>query len=343
MYHNTPSSFNASLVAVCAYSRTLVRTIAAISACSVFLTFPALADSSESCPTWLPDLRCDRQARPAGFVAPMSMPYLFEDPFITTEVQGALVYHEFPKSSVFAGGYAVVIAAQVRIALTDRLGFIATKDGLTIFRPKLAILEDRVDSMDVTVGLKYALIDWRDKNFIFTPSLRYEVDLGEHDLYQGQGNGVFIPAASFAWGLGRFHVIGDLGGQVPIDTDKDSTSLFYNLHLDYVIHEHIVPFIEVNGMHWTKSGNGSARFNTDLGVLSLDQIQAALGLSPFEGADIANLGSSGIAGADLVTMAWGVRVPLNSHVSLGASYERAISNRKDIFEHRLTAMASYVF
>ncbi|MCP4908094.1 MAG: hypothetical protein GY910_24245 [bacterium] len=324
-------------------SSTRLFGLATTLACSFFGSLSAAADTSESCPTFLPDLRCDRQSRYEGFVAPMSMPYLFEDPFITTEFQGAFVYHEFPANSVFDGGYAAVVAAQIRLAITDRLAFIATKDGLTFLKPDQTLLKNEVGLMDITAGLKYALIDWREKNFILTPSLRYEIPLGKSELFQGKGDGVFIPAATFAWGLGDFHVIGGLGGQIPIDTDRDSTSLFYNLHLDYAIHEYFVPFVEVNGTHWTDSGDGGSGVRTTAGTLSIDTVHAALGLSPFEGGDIANLGSSGIAGTDLITMAWGVRIPLDSHSSIGLSYEKAISRHKGIFDQRVTTMIRYVY
>ena len=62
-----------------------------------------------------------------------------------------------------------------------------------------------------------------------------------------------------------------------------------------------------------------------------------------EGADVANLGSSGMAGESLITMAWGVRVPFRNGLSFGFSYERALSQRQDIFEQRATWMASYDF
>ena len=63
----------------------------------------------------------------------------------------------------------------------------------------------------------------------------------------------------------------------------------------------------------------------------------------FEGADIANLGSSNMAGETLITMAWGVRVPFDNGISTGFSYERVLSQRQDIFEQRATWMVSYTF
>jgi hypothetical protein len=326
------------------------------------------------CPTFLPDLRCEREARPTGSVGPMSSPYLFEDPNITTGLQFVGIYHDFPNDSAFQGGEAGVLALQARLAITDRLAFIATKDGFTIFRPEaevkdipmetrvalgiddpsldeVDILEDKEDFMDISVGFKYALIDHREEDwgYIVTPHVRFEFDVGEHDIFQGQGDGVFILGTSVGYHQDNWHLLGGLLGQVPIDGDEDSSSIMLNAHVDHafpVDHgwlEYIVPFSELSWMHWTGSGDGSAQVNTALGRVSLSTAQLVLDTGPFEGADIANLGSAGIKGADLVTLAWGLRLALDHGLSLGASYERAVSNRKDIFEQRVTFMASVEF
>ena len=63
----------------------------------------------------------------------------------------------------------------------------------------------------------------------------------------------------------------------------------------------------------------------------------------FEGADVANLGSKGMAGEEIVTMAWGVRVPFRNGFDAGVSYERVLSRREDIFEQRFTVMLEYTF
>ena len=289
------------------------------------------------------------------------MPYLFEDPFPTSEIQLVGIWHQFPGRSAFRGGYAAVAAVQARLALTDRLSFIATKDGLTFLRPQVrlndvapglgggALLEDQEGSMDMTLGLKYALISRPEDGFILSPSLRFETDFGSHDLLQGRGDGIVIPALSFGWGSRNLHLLGGLGGQLPLDRDHDSTSIFYNLHVDYAVPvEHpggnfIAPFLELNGMHWTRSGDGSAPVQTTLGRLDLSTAQVALRTGAFEGYDVANLGSAGIAGANLVTMAVGVRIPIREGATLGISYERPVSERKDIIKQRLTLMMSYGF
>ncbi|MGH0037574.1 MAG: transporter [Myxococcota bacterium] len=337
------------------------------SALGAALLLAAPASAEGECRTWLPDFDtgCDRESRHQNSVRPMSMPYLFEDPFVTTEAQFAYLYHEFGRRSVFGGGDLQVLALQLRLAITDRLAFIATKDGLGILRPDLEgrdvspaltpgfdVLDDEEGFTDMTIGFKYALIDWRDKNFIFTPAIRYEIPMGNSSLFQGSGDGVFIPSGTAAWTSenGAFHVITGLGAQLPVDEDENSTSIFYNLHLDYAVElggddfvKAIVPFVELGGMTWVGNGDGGNNFKTNLGNLDLNTIQAATGTGSFEGYDFANLGSDDVAGNTVATATVGLRVPMDYGISLGAAYERPITNRKDIFKQRFTFMATYEY
>jgi hypothetical protein len=334
---------------------------AGLAAVLAFGSFVGTAQAAEECRTFLPDFGCDREARPAGHVAPMSMPYLFEDPYITTEVNLVGIYHGFPSDSVFGGGEAGVVALQARVALTDRLAFIATKDGYMINRPDHPWLKNEEGFMDITGGFKYAVIDDRERGVIVTPSLRFEIPVGNADVFQGDGKGVFIPGLSVGWGPEDVHFISDVGAQLPIDGDRDSSSLYYNFHLDQAFEvgfipgaDYIVPFIELNGMVWLDSGDGSSKVDLKsppapaqhVPLRAAQNILNGAGVTAdrrFEGADVANLGSSGMAGEDLVTFAWGVRVPLRGGVSTGFSYERALSQRKDIFEQRATWMVDYQF
>jgi len=325
----------------------------------------AHAEASNECRawTWFPDFTCEnRVARPEGAINPVGMPYLFEDPYITTGLNFAYIYHRLPEDGAlgraFDGGGAHVLALQIRLALTDRLAFIATKDGLTMLRPgDASVVDEDTGIMDMTFGFKYALFESDDRNFILTPALRYEIPMGSRSLFQNFGDGVFIPSASFRWGLGplgieRANLVASLGGQVPVDSDANAQSLFYNIHLDYGFEieegvvKSIVPFIEFNGIHYTKSGDGTNPVYLRGGggaslPLSTAQSKAQAGTGPFEGFDVANLGSTGIAGADVLVMGGGVRVPTTWGVSFALMYEGPLTSRADIHNQRFTFMATW--
>jgi hypothetical protein len=129
---------------------------------------------------------------------------------------------------------------------------------------------------------------------------------------------------SSAWGIADFHTIGSLGIQVPFNTSKQSTMLFYNLHLDYAVFPHFVPLVEFNGYHWTGSGNGRIPIETDLGTVDLNTAQALLGKPGFEGQDLLNLGSRNVAGKDIVTPSRSAR---GSRSRAGSASARCTSSR----------------
>jgi len=309
---------------------------------AVWLAFATLLASHAAsalppeCPTFFPDFRCDRDARYEGFVPPLTAPYLFEDPFITTGLSGWYLWHQFPDGSILDGGDIQIAALQARVAITDRLAFIATKDGYAWLDPDLAIIDRSSGFFNIAAGFKYALVEIPEHDFILTPALRFEIPVGQDQVYSGFSDGAFIPSVSAAWGTHGFHVIGSLGSELPIDMGQQSTLFFYNLHLDYAVWTHFVPLVEFNGYTYTDSGNGNLPVKTDIGTFHLKDAQAALGAKGEEGLDALNLGSPGVAGETVVTFAVGARFPITKNVGLGAAYEFPITSRDYIFKQRVT-------
>jgi hypothetical protein len=313
----------------------------------------------EECGEWFPDLNCERKARFDNTYMPMSMPYIFEDPFITTGANLVGIYHRSAENGALQPANVGVLALQLRVAITDKLALIATKDGLTFMDHdtkvrdiaggpnRTAILQDDVGFMNMTLGLKYAMIVDEENRFILSPAIRYEIPLGNDEVFQGRGDGIFIPSATFLWGaVENLNIIGGMGGQVPVDSNKESTSLFYNLHVQYVLAEMFVPFMEMSGLHWTNSGNGGLKLNTSKALgsdIRLDTAQSVLRTGGFEGAEVANLGSKSVKGDDLVTLAWGFRVPVTEQLVFGLSYERAVAGRDNFYDQRVTAMATFEY
>jgi hypothetical protein len=306
------------------------------------LASTARAAAPEGCPMYFPDLRCDRHGRYEGFSAPMSFPYLFEDPFITTGVYAWGLWHEFPERSVFQGGDATVAAVQLRLAITDRLGLIATQDGFTNMRPDNPLLDSEQGYMDLIAGLKYALIDRPDDRFILSGSLRYKTSQGTRSILQGGGEGGWLPGLSLAYGTGETHVIADVGSYFPVDGDAESSFAFYNLHVDYSVSPRFAPFVELNGIYWIDEGDGSQTVKLSNGArLPISAIQAALGTGPFEGLDVANLGSQRMNGKDYISGAAGFRFAVADRISLGLAYERPLTRTRSITKQRATVSVAF--
>jgi hypothetical protein len=300
------------------------------------LALPASAE--ESCDEWFPDFNCERSGRFEGFEKPIVAPYLFEDPFITTNAVPYFLWHDFPEQSVFDGGSLYAAALQLRVALTDRVALIATKDGYVWNRNGNPLLEDSQGFMNVAAGLKVALWQDRDAGQIVSAILRIEAPTGSSDEYQGHKSGMAVPSLSGAFRTGPVRWIGDLGAQIPFDGRDLSSSVFYHLYAGLDLTPVVQPFVQISGIRWIESGNGSLPIRLKSGgTLDLDTVQTVLGTGPFEGADVVNLGSKRVDGLDLITAAAGVHVPLGEYVTLSVAYERPITEPKGIFQQRITS------
>jgi hypothetical protein len=313
------------------------RVLAASSLAAALLAGAAAAEAPDDCPTWFPDFRCERSGRWDGFHKPIMAPYLFEDPFITTGIYPYYLWHDLPNASAFEGGALHAFAVQVRVALTDRLGFTASKDARVWIRPDSDLLGDREGFFNLAAGLKYALIEDRDAGFIVTPALRFEAPTGSSDVFSGYGDGEAIPSVSAAWGKKEWNVMANLGGRIPFDQGQQGNSLFYQLYGAWNLAAHFAPFVQLSGLHYLTSGDGKLPVDTAIGELDLDVATHALDLAHFEGVDVANLGSRGIDGNDFVALGVGAHVPISKHVTFSIGYERPVTSRKDVFKQRVTS------
>jgi hypothetical protein len=298
-------------------------------------------DGASDC-GWFPDIQCGRSGRWEGFHMPIVQFALFEDPFITTGLYPFFAYHEFPNSSALQGGNAYDVSVQARVAVTDRLAIIATKDGYVWNRPGNPLLNDTQGWLNLAGGVKYAILQNEEERYIVSGILRFEFPSGSSDTFQGWGDGQVIPSIAGAYGIGDLQLIGDLGFQIPFHGGQQSTSLFYHLYVDYNVAPFFAPFFQLSGITWIGSGNGKIPVKLKRGIvpgsqLPLNTVQTVLGTGPFEGADLFNLGSRDMGGRDLVTWALGFNIPIVEHVTFSAAYERPLSHHKGIFKQRVTS------
>jgi hypothetical protein len=269
---------------------------------------------------------------------PISQPFLFEDPFITTGIYPYYIYHEFPGDSALGGGNVHAVALQARIAITDRLAFIATKDGYAWENPGSPLLDDQTGYFNIAGGLKYAIIQRPEDNFILSTSLKIEVPSGSKSIFEGAGGGVvFLPSVSAAWGWNKLHLIGDVGGQAGTDSDVYGSQFFFHAYADYTVHKHFQPFIQFSGQQYIGSGAGERPVKLNIGAtLDMATVRSVLGLDSFEGVDLHNLGNDGVGGNFISIFAVGTHFPINKHVTWSVSYELPITGREDIHDQRVT-------
>ena len=252
-------------------------------------------------------------------ISPVANPIFFESPLIQSEARPIYMYHNVDDD--FVGGFVRVYAAQLRWAVNDRLAIIATKDGFIQTRTDALPSED--GWADIGAGVKYALIDNLDKQFILTPGLKFELPTGNTDVFQGNGDGEFDIFVSSMKGWGNFHVTGSGGVRLPIDMDEETSSLHYSLQLDYQTCKYFTPFIVANGFTTLSEGDGPA--------------------FDIEGDDLINFGSSEAGGFTQIVIGAGFRSRVWKYLDLGFAYESSVTSPRGLFDDRFTVDARIPF
>jgi hypothetical protein len=214
-----------------------------------------------------------------------------------------------------------VVAAQARVALTDRLAFIATKDGYSWL--DTGITPEGAGWNDAALGLKYAF--WIDEPaaWMMTGGMRLEIHNGDRDVLMGGDSGFneLSPFISFAKGWDRFHLLGDINWRAPMDRNDGNHIIQWDVHADYEIAPETLPgffpFLEIHALHYLSDA---------------DYLPLSVG-----GLDYTNFGSSDVAGTSVFWGDLGFRWKLTPNMSVGAAYGFPISDPDDdIFSQRVT-------
>ncbi|MCB0343597.1 MAG: hypothetical protein KDD66_00695 [Bdellovibrionales bacterium] len=255
-----------------------------------------------------------------GMISPINNPLVFEDPRITTEVRPAYVYHDLDSDFATGGGSVQLIAAQARLALTDRLGLIATKDGYLIIKPD-QVLPDTEGSANLEAGLKYAFYVDEDAGSIATAGLRYQIATGDPEVFQGEGDGLISPFLSGAMAAGDFNLMGFTQLRLPFNSD-DSTFWDVSFHADYPI-GNLYPVFEANFFH----------------VLSEGERIPITG----EGADVINFGASDLDGKSTLNLGVGLRYRFAKWLDGGVGWEFDVLNNDDVYGWRITTDLIFKF
>ncbi len=250
------------------------------------------------------------------FISPMTNPVYFEDPRTLSELRFIFVNHTLPTRAPLVGGNVQLFAMQIRAALTDRLSIIATKDGFFTTGADPVIMKD--GWADVNLGLKYNLYADPDSQQLLSVGARYELPVGTPRALQGNGDGVFDFFLTGGAAFGTYgHWISGAGFWIPVDSAAESQAFYWSNHWDWQINGgKWYALTEVNWYHWMKSGKG--------------------GVAGLEGLDVINLGSTGVAGNDIVTGAIGAKYKHSAYSEIGVAWEAPLTDRRDILQNRLT-------
>ena len=247
------------------------------------------------------------------FISPTSNLLFFEDPRQLTEARAVFFHHNIPSGTV-GGGDIQAVAVQLRARLTDRVSLIATKDGFIFHQPSGPGDDGWAD---VALGLKMTITENVEQQRLLSGGFTFELPVGSHRALQGSGDGEFHMFLSGGAQLGcRGHWLTGLGLRLPTDHTVRSQMFYWSNHFDYEFIDNLYGFFEVNWFHWLRSGDNAA---TD-------------GLAGF---DAFNLGSTGVAGLDTVSLAVGSTLKVRCDDELSIGYEFAVSDYKDLLDNRL--------
>jgi hypothetical protein len=244
------------------------------------------------------------------YVPPLGNPLFNETPYITTELRAIYFHQTIPNDFLTQGGDINVVAVQARLALTDRLGLIATKDGYADIDFD-AVLPDEDGFANIAVGLKYAVYSQVEDESIVSIGLRYEAPVGNLQTagvkLQGNGNGFIDLFVTGATVLGKLGLQGSVGVNLALDQDENTSFLHYSLHADYELLPNLFPLIELNGFTPVSDG---------------ERLQGK-----FDGVDLVNFGSDD-RGTTL-TITGGVRYRVTDRIQFGTGFETPITDDED--------------
>ncbi|QDU60477.1 hypothetical protein Pan216_13180 [Planctomycetes bacterium Pan216] len=251
-----------------------------------------------------------------GFVSPISNPIFARSPISQTELRGMYIYDSIPSQNLAGPGDFNLLACQIRLALTERLQFTADKDGYLWLNSRG--LGDPEGWVNLMAGLKYVVIRDVENQFLAAVGCTYELRTGESAIFQGQGDGVFTPYFSVGKEIAEvFHFIGNAGYSVPVDSADNSSFGYFQAHFDAQVTSWLYPVMEFNWWHYTAGG----RRGLPTGLQEVDSL--------------INLGTSDMAGRDLVTLAFGLSAKPSKHLEYGIAFEFPLSNNEMWINNRL--------
>lgn len=253
---------------------------------------------------------------------PIGSPLYFEDPFINSDVRAGFIWHKFPNNGGLRGGQLTVYTLQLRLALTERLQFMATTDGYSHLESP--ILDDDSGWNDLAFGLKYALYVDHENDFLLSTGLRWRLSNGHANTLNG-GVDELNPFISAYKGVGKWNFMAHVGGRIAMDEHKGNHILSWDMHVDYELMENFFPLLEVHGLHYLSNGDN----------LPLD----------IGGGDYANIGSNNVAGTAAYWGSLGFRWNIVDHISWGTAWDFPLQNpdNNDIFEQRVTTDVIFTF
>ena len=250
------------------------------------------------------------------FSSPVTNPFFFEDPRSLTEVRPLFIWQKTSSNNpVWSGGNNFHFAVRGSVAITPHISFVVSRLGFTSINPSTGTpeIESGTGFSEILLGPKITFIRSETSGTVAAFGLTFDIPAGSSSVLQDTGSLSLVPYFSIAQNFGKssygsFNFMNTTG--YSFRTDSTRTEAFYSsFHLDYEIGKRFYPMIEANWRHYTRQGGARAL--------------------TFEGNDLANFGSTSLAGRDELTLALGGRIKLNNYIWWGLAAEFNVLSNGD--------------
>ncbi len=260
-----------------------------------------------------------------NFISPVSNPFFFEDPRALTEVKPLVVFQQVPGSNyALLGGNLWFYGVQGRLAVTDWFSVVVNKlGGVTLEPSGNSKVGNDSGFAEVSLGPKFTFLTLDSTKTVVAAGINFDLAIGSSGVFQNTGDLSLIPYISVAQSLGKysfgsFNFMNTTG--YSFSTDNDRTDFVYSsFHFDYDVLNlnKIFPLIELNYFHYTRNGGDGQFFG-------------------FEGRNLINFGSGGVAGHNDLSLAFGLRYKFAEWCQAGFAVEYPLIKPSDIMDYRLT-------
>lgn len=252
-------------------------------------------------------------------VHPVTGPQYNDDAYITSDVRGYYINHQFPSNaSGPTSGAARIYSAQFRYAVNESFQVQLNELG---FRDVHLDTVDHHGSDNVSLAAKYAFLqDWESQTHA-SIGLGYKFRTGNQT--QLAGDTEFRLFGAWNQGFDRSHIGVSINGLFSTgseDAAGDSDRLSVHLHYDYEVNDTFSPIVELN--YYKTLSNGDA-------------------VTPFSGLDLINFG--GNEDEDALSAAIGGEVRFMRDLAVRGAYETPLTSNTDLWGDRWTASLVWRF
>jgi hypothetical protein len=261
-----------------------------------------------------------------SFCSPVSNPFYFEDPRALTEVRPLLIFQRVPGANpYFQGGDIWFYGVQGRLAINDVFSVVINKLGAVTLQPHSQThgITNDTGFAELSLGPKFTFFRNESSRTVMAAGLNFDMAIGSGGVFQNTGDLSLVPYFSIAQGFGKssygsFNFMNTTGYSFATDNQRNDF-FFSSFHLDYDVANlnKIFPLIELNWFAFTQNGGSNKFFG-------------------FEGRDLVNFGTGGIAGHQDLSLALGARYKFAEWFQIGAVVEFPLVSRdKGLMDYRL--------